>query len=66
MLDGVRGQCGGGVRTYFSLSGRMDWMNACLKSAVLGEIPSRAASATRRRNSICERTGAKVSDLDQV
>ena len=63
MLGGVRGQCGGEVRTYFSFCGKTDWMKACLKSQVLGTMSRLVASATRRRNSSCDMTGAKVLDL---
>ena len=59
------GQCGGGVSTYFSFGGRTDWMNACLKSQVLGTMPRLVASATRRRSPSCDITGAKVSDFSQ-
>ena len=60
------GQLDGGRRTYFSDGGRVDWTNACLKSHDFGVTPLFAASAIRRRSSICEMTGANVSVLSQL
>ena len=59
------GQFVGGRRTYFSFGGSVDWMKACLKSQDLGVMPFLTASATSKRSSICDKTGANVSVLSQ-
>ena len=63
MLGGVRGQFGGGERTYFSVGGRTDFTKACLTSQDLGVLPFWTASAIKSQRSWCDITGAKVSDL---
>ena len=60
MLGGVKGQFRGGVMTYFSVGGSIDWQKACLKSQVFGILPCFTASAISRRRFICPRTGAKT------
>ena len=65
-LDGVRGHPAGGRQTYCSLSGRYDWQNAWLTSQLFNFRFFFVARAVSRRNSACDSTGAKQSDLVQL
>ena len=64
MLGGVRGQPGGGRRTYFSVSGSVDWQKACLMSPDRSGRLWQMASEVSRQSSGRLSTGAKQSLVD--